>query len=89
MLEKLEGPKCATAYTGNCIIEARFDLAKQTIKLRNLDIEVAITIASSLGHYNSKKLLLVLFLELSNFCRVSIYRFGSEQFPHASNKTDC
>ena len=50
MLEKSEGPKCATAYAGNCALGARSNFAQQKIKLRNFDIEVAITIASLIGH---------------------------------------
>ena len=49
MLEKSEGSEFAAAYAGNCTIGAKYDFAKQRIKLKNLDIEVAITISSSIG----------------------------------------
>ena len=60
MLEKLEGLKCAAAYAGNCIIGAKSNMAKQKVVLRNFDIEVAITIAFSIGH-QLKKIIIVFF----------------------------
>ena len=60
-MEKLEGSKYATAYAENYTIEARSDLAKHRIKLRNFDTEVTITITASIGHQLKKIMIWFVF----------------------------
>ena len=45
----------ATLYAGNCSIGARSNFAEQRIKVRNLDIEFAITTSFLIGHQLTRR----------------------------------